>query len=186
MNIKKYWMMLAIVLVSLCTVSCGGDDDEEDALPNNENTKEVSTSTPKTITIGQTADSSCDIYAGYNNVYTLYVMDGYIRLLHQIRYGGVLSVETKAGIDQNQCGIIDIGIVSNISEIVTKKDIGGKGVDISHGVIGYNVVFQPSHGYSIMLTTDEGEKKYIRVYASGYSLDANGELRFVTIQYQLY
>ena len=71
-------MMLAIVLVSLCTVSCGGDDDEEDALPNNENTKEVSTSTPKTITIGQTADSSCDIYAGYNNVYTLYVMDGYI------------------------------------------------------------------------------------------------------------
>ena len=29
MNIKKFWMMLAIALVSLCTISCGGDDDDE-------------------------------------------------------------------------------------------------------------------------------------------------------------
>lgn len=28
MNIKKYWMMLAIALVSLCTISCGGDDED--------------------------------------------------------------------------------------------------------------------------------------------------------------
>lgn len=29
MNIKKYWMMLAIALVSLCIISCGSDDDNE-------------------------------------------------------------------------------------------------------------------------------------------------------------
>lgn len=29
MNIKKYWMMLAIALVGLCTISCSGDDDDD-------------------------------------------------------------------------------------------------------------------------------------------------------------
>ncbi|MBR1415636.1 MAG: hypothetical protein IJ570_07225 [Prevotella sp.] len=29
MRIKKYWMMLAITLVSLCTISCGEDDDDD-------------------------------------------------------------------------------------------------------------------------------------------------------------
>ena len=31
MNIKKYWIMQAIAFVSLCNISCGGDDDEEDS-----------------------------------------------------------------------------------------------------------------------------------------------------------
>ena len=35
MNIKKYWIMLAIALVSLCTISCGGDDDEEGSSKDN-------------------------------------------------------------------------------------------------------------------------------------------------------
>ena len=30
MKTKKLWMMLAIALVSLCTISCGGDDDDYD------------------------------------------------------------------------------------------------------------------------------------------------------------
>ena len=40
MRIKKYWMMFAIALVSLCTISCGGDDkDENEYTPTNTNTK---------------------------------------------------------------------------------------------------------------------------------------------------
>ncbi len=29
MNFKKYWMMLAIALIGLCTVNCGGDESNE-------------------------------------------------------------------------------------------------------------------------------------------------------------
>jgi len=36
MIIKKYWMMIALALVSLCAISCGGDDDDG---PSNTSTK---------------------------------------------------------------------------------------------------------------------------------------------------
>ena len=32
MDIKKFWMVLAIALVSLCTMSCGGGDDDDDVV----------------------------------------------------------------------------------------------------------------------------------------------------------
>ena len=35
MNIKKFWMMLAIASVALCNVSCGDDDDENVVPPSN-------------------------------------------------------------------------------------------------------------------------------------------------------
>ena len=35
MKTKKFWMMLAIALVSLCTISCGGDDDDDKGTSSN-------------------------------------------------------------------------------------------------------------------------------------------------------
>ena len=45
---------------------------------------------------------------------------------------------------------------------------------------------QPNHGFAILFTTGDGEKKYMRVYIKDYSLDSSGSLASVTIQYQLY
>jgi len=34
MNIKNFWMMFALAIVSICTISCGGDDDESGSKEN--------------------------------------------------------------------------------------------------------------------------------------------------------
>lgn len=63
MNIKKYWMMLAIALVSLSTISCGGDDDTTDEFPvNNQVNTAIKTVFPKARL------DSISSYTNYGNI----------------------------------------------------------------------------------------------------------------------
>ena len=63
MNIKKYWMMLTIALVSLCTISCGGDDEDSPSNGggNNGNGGNTNTEVAVTGTVAGITDNSAQI-----------------------------------------------------------------------------------------------------------------------------
>ncbi len=58
MKIKNYWMILAIALISLCTISCGSDDD------NNKENNGISI-------VGTWVDGSTTIVFGSDGSYNL-------------------------------------------------------------------------------------------------------------------
>lgn len=188
MRIKNYWMMLAIALAGLCTISCGGDDDEDVTPDNNGNTTEVTTdytvtTTIKTVTL--LSNLRIDFYQDYNNRYSIILYDGTIRVVHECRSGEGWTSKLSGDVINN-CGIEAVGKVSNLTDIVSKDVAGGSGFYELYGYNAYKAPFQPNYGYSIMFTTEEAEQKYMRVYAINYALDYEGVLQSVTIQYQLY
>ena len=206
MKIKKYWMMLAIALVSLCSVSCGGDDDSDGFVPigdNNGNTTEVITDYIATTSVKSlkmitnninspyisTGDGETYIYyQDFNNYYVIYLSYGEISIIHFVRNSGGWS-STNVDVPFEECGIQDIGEVTAIYDIHSKNVTGGeneKSANARPSFRRYSAEFQPRHGYVIIFTTEAKEKKYMRVYAKDYSLDNNGVLKSVTIEYQLY
>ena len=125
-------------------------------------------------------------YEDYNNLYSISLAGGSIEVIHYVRFGGRWSMSS----DGSTCGLKDMGKVSGINSITSKTVTGG---DNSHyygnyydDYYRYYTEFQPNHGYAVMFTTEDGVKKYMRIYAEGYTLDSNHELATVTIQYQLY
>ena len=201
MNIKNLWMVLAIALVSLCTIGCSGDDDDDSSQKgdNNGNTTEVLTdytvtTSIKTIVLEKEFDNyiylvetgyKYTFYEDYNNSYKIVLWRGQIAVSHLIRSGGGWS--NYYHVDTSQCGIIDIGKISSITSISTKNFVGGEGLpDWRGGYCYYSIMFQPQHGYAVMFTTEDGEQKYMRIYAKDYSLNSQGVLESVIIQYQLY
>lgn len=190
MRIKNYWMMLAIALAGLCTISCGGDDDEDVTPDNNGNTTEVTTdytvtTTIKTVTL-YIYNNSVVFYQDYNNRYSIILIGGTIQVCHSCRSGEGWTSKLSGDVINN-CGIEAVGKVSNLTDIVSKDVAGGSGVRNGYGGnCWYEAPFQPNYGYSIMFTTEEAEQKYMRVYAINYALDYEGVLQSVTIQYQLY
>lgn len=112
-------------------------------------------------------------YEDYNNSYLIVNYDGRIAIAHFVRSG------TGWGwpYDESTWGIKDLGKVSGLSAITSKAVTGEN---------DYYVQFQPKHGYAVMFTTEDGVKKYMRIYAESYTLDSNHNLATATIQYQLY
>ena len=196
MNIKEIWIMLIIALVSICTVSCGGDDDDDDLSQksiNNGSTTEILTDYTATASV-KTATIKRNAYIGdyaffedYNNRYSIVIVGGRFIVSHEVRFDGRFTDSYTPIVSSHarECGIRDVGMVSNISDIIFKDFSDPEGMDNSK-CLRYSSVFQPNHGYAVIFTTEKGEQKYMRVYAKDYSLDSRGELESVTIQYQLY
>lgn len=76
--------------------------------------------------------------------------------------------------------LMSVGKVDGISNITT-KDIQTEGEysDCSAEV-------QPQHGYAGYFLTEDGEKKFIRLWVKDYELNSQGTLSSVTVEYQLY
>ena len=116
----------------------------------------------------------------------MFLYNGYIGFTHFVRANGLWSCD---GYDGKSCGIKDLGKVSSLSEI-TGKNVSGGDKETNFGRADcryFYVTFQPYHGYAVMFTTENGEQKYMRIYATAdYSFDTSGQLTSVTLQYQLY
>lgn len=54
MRIKNYWMMLAMALVSLCTICCGGDDDDDMSNNNRGRNENTTNRTEQKVQVGYT------------------------------------------------------------------------------------------------------------------------------------
>lgn len=118
------------------------------------------------------------VFQDYNNMYRLYVMSGELCLLHLYRFEGRLTFNLYDSNMPRSAGIIDVGVVSNISEIE------GDCAELTCASV-YHQTFQPNHGYSVCFV-DENAKQYdMAIYAKSYTLDNDGKLKSVTIQYKL-
>ena len=124
----------------------------------------------------------CVFYEDYNNLYSIHHYDGNLYICHYVRSGGGWDGAS----DKYTCGLKDIGKVSGINSITSKTVTGGDNYMNGWGYGRYGAKFQPKHGYAVMFTTEDGVKKFMRLYAESYTLDDNHNLWRVTIQYQLY
>lgn len=198
-----YRLILVIFFVGLSFISC-----DEDNAPFNGNGKEnasliddyTATTEVKTVVLkyepiltdnnGFKTERNKIIYEDFNCSYDL---------LYSLKYGIVIApYERVEGywdcflssnsrgmyiLDYYKCfsHLISIGKVHDISKITTK--------DILPTLDGYyycSVEVQPNYGYAGYFLTEDGEKKFIRLWLENYELDEDGRLVAVTVQYQLY
>jgi len=216
MNIKKYWIMLAIALVSLCTVSCGGDDDDgtefttdkKDTGTTTESTAYLATEQVKTITLKPISEAEFNsdavssgeylVYKDYYYKYTL-CLKGTDLCINSYTNGGNgwshYYSSSYVGTMTNISGIYDVGDVTDISQIAKKElyynlclcSYGPYGSSYGSQKYGRDAQFKPGHGYGIgFLTGADKEIKQMRAFPTKYTLDNNDVLTSVTIKYQLF
>lgn len=212
MSKKNYLLSMMttmmVAMLSVGFVSCG--DDEEDNITqnppkiennnSNEETKDyTATTTVKTATLKNGYISTYDItndiiiYTDFNYQYSLLMGGGKIHLCVYHRENGSWrayddSYNLSITLVNGQSGwhlteIEDIGKVSSINDIVYKTT-PPRYLDINNH--GKAQIIQPNHGYAMAFITEEKVILYLRVYIQGYTLDTNGSLKEITIQYQLY
>ena len=170
MNIKKYWMMLAIALVSLCIVSCGGDDDEEeDSIEN-----PISANDPEgTIVANLTNDGK-----------ELLIID-----LRDNNVEGVIfmnSANNLCSINVNSVKqIVCVGSVEGISSITRVPENGW--AHESAVIPGYGYIFRFQY---VVDYDDSGNYiynyRYARLYVVDYMESTSGGIMGCTIKYQLW
>ena len=100
MKIKKYWMMLAIALTGLCTVSCGEDDDEGGT-----RNDPVTATDPEGTIVANLANEK-DITIDFPNY------DGYIRM------------NSANNLHTQRMEIVSVGNVKSLSSITSIPKIG--------------------------------------------------------------
>ena len=213
MNIKKYWMMLVIALVSLCTISCGGDDDDEnvfsaedkEAGTTAESTAYLATEQVKTVILKPISDAEFDddavssgeylVYKDYYYKYTLCLKGTYL-CINSYTNGGEgwkhYYSSNYVGRWTNISGIYDVGNVDDITQIAPlslRYDypcfVSGSG----RYEVAYDrrITFKPGHGYGMGFFTGADKViKQMRVFPTKYTLDNNDVLTSVTIEYQLF
>lgn len=186
-----------MLVMSLCLVSCGDDDDEN--VNNGDNTEfrgdYTVTTSVKTLTltiekggIGSKSDDERAIYEDFNNLYTLALSGGNICFPHYVRSGGYWSTTASYGDKDKYHGIKDVGKVGSLSNVDSKEkvnDYTNSSFNYSRPWYNYSIV-QPNHGYAAYFTTENDEIKYMRIFVKDYKLDDEGGLVSITIQYQLY
>ena len=208
MKKKYFWSLLTIMMVAMLSVgfaSCGGEnDDDMTKTPNlNENTNSnedvndyTATTTVKTVTLKNGYQNASTtllvndiiIYADFNYKYSLLMKSGKLHLSVYQRENGSWHgyIDGKGlgyvynGQSQNLTKTMTVGKVDNINSIKEKVSEGYSYPS------GEPQTIQPNYGYAMAYTTEDKITKYLRVYINEYSLDSNGALNTITIQYQLY
>lgn len=77
--------------------------------------------------------------------------------------------------------------MGKIGDITLKSSIdNGDFTNSYYSMLGTALPFYPNHGYATCFVTGDDETKYMRIFAKGYTLDKQGALATITLQYQLY
>lgn len=186
-------------VMSLCLVSCGDDDDENvnNGGSNGDNTEikgdYTATTSVKTVTLTTSSvnglpTSGIKIYEDFNNLYSLVLSKGNLCLPHYGRSNGEWSAYIFRQDYDTETGIKDIGKVTSLQDIRIKNNNENDYRYSKYGSplhFNYSTV-QPNHGYAAYFTTENDEIKNLRIFIKDYTLDDNGSLASITIQYQLY
>jgi len=157
MNIKKYWMMLAIALVSLCTISCGGDD--EDNGPTNYDGDPVGT-----VEIGLV--SGKDPY--YVTAQKYLELDGSSYVI-AVNLANNFTVWKSWRIQLSDPMIVSVGSVKGIGAINAIPSSGWTS----------EIAARPGNGYIVHF-----QNEYIRMYVVDYMVDTSGGIMGVYVKYQ--
>ena len=187
--LKVIILMLGMTMTTACSKDDGISGDENPPANNTTATSEV-----KSVTLNEfvfddpyyqnISTWGAFIHDDFSRRYALCLFAGSVAIFAQQRIGG--SWQYTGTSQSSGCAILDIGEVSNIHDISTRYNSGGIAFkDYTHNY-GTHLPFYPKHGYAACFTTGDGELKYLRIFAKGYTLDKDGALASITLQYQLY
>lgn len=188
----RNFLKIAILMLGITmSTACSNDDNVgggETPPTNNTNTTATTSIKSTTLTAG----------AGWNEARTTWVHEDFSRRYGLILYEGnilVLGQQRKSGqwsladrYASTGSGIVDIKEVDKIGDITLKSSIndGNHITDYYTFNLGMALPFYPNHGYATCFVTGDGETKYMRIFAKGYTLDKQGALATITLQYQQY
>lgn len=199
---KKYLSFAAFALLTMAmtfSLSACGDDDEDggksktnassgsgyDNTNANNNGTYLATYDIKTITIenhslpnyGLGAYDYTDakryfplLYEDYNYAYFLFLCGGEIPVMKYTRAGGGWHYSGRLS--------YSVGNVGGLGGIQKPSESGWYGTP--------NSTFQPNCGYRARMIKSDNTYLYLRYFTTGYTLDSNGDLKTVTLQYQLF
>lgn len=200
---KKYLSFAAFALLTMAmtfSLSACGDDDEDggksktnassgsdyDNTNANDNGTYLATYDIKTITcidgssysyyneFSYTAAKKCFhlLYEDYNYAYFLYLCNGIISVMDFTRVNGSWCSGSVYGSSYS------VGNVGGLSGIQKPSE--------QSWYAPPTCTFQPNCGYRARMKKSDKTWLYLRYFTTGYTLDSNGKLKTVTLQYQLF
>lgn len=188
----RNFLKIAILMLGMTmSTACSNDDNIGGAeTPPTSNTNTTATTSIKstTLTAGLGWDEARTtwVHEDFSRRYGLTLYEGNILVLSQQRKSGQWSFTINSSIGS---GIVDVKEVGKIGDITLKSSIeNGEFIKMkySNAYLGMALPFYPNHGYATCFVTGDGETKYMRIFAKGYTLDKQGALATITLQYQLY
>lgn len=186
----RNFLKIAILMLGMST-ACSNDDNIGGAeTPPTSNTNTTATTSIKstTLTAGLGWDEARTtwVHEDFSRRYGLTLYEGNILVLSQQRKSGQWSFTINSSIGS---GIVDVKEVGKIGDITLKSSIeNGEFIKMkySNAYLGMALPFYPNHGYATCFVTGDDETEYMRIFAKGYTLDKQGALATITLQYQLY
>ena len=188
----RNFLKIAILMLGMTmSTACSNDDNIGGAeTPPTSNTNTTATTSIKstTLTAGLGWDEARTtwVHEDFSRRYGLTLYKGNILVLSQQRKSGQWSFTISGSIGS---GIVDVKEVGKIGDITLKSSIeNGEFIKMkySNDYLGMALPFYPNHGYATCFVTGDDETKYMRIFAKGYTLDKQGALATITLQYQLY
>lgn len=161
MNIRKFWMVLSIALVSLCTMSCGDGDDDDDG-----GTRENPTTS---------ADPAGTIAANLTNNRDRVRLSGL-----DTYYYPYIYMNSSNNLCTERCEIVSVGSVKGLSSITKVPETGWS--DETAAIPGYGYVIRINESN---IRSNES-KKYARLYVVDYMESTTGGIMGCTIKYQVW
>lgn len=188
----RNFLKIAILMLGMTmSTACSNDDNIGGAeTPPTSNTNTTATTSIKstTLTAGLGWDEARTtwVHEDFSRRYGLTLYEGNILVLSQQRKSGQWSFTINSSIGS---GIVDVKEVGKIGDITLKSSIeNGEFIkmEYSNAYLGMALPFYPNHGYATCFVTGDDETEYMRIFAKGYTLDKQGALATITLQYQLY
>ncbi|MBQ9362742.1 MAG: hypothetical protein IJT97_04890 [Bacteroidaceae bacterium] len=181
MNIKKYWMMLAIVLTGLCMVSCSGDDDDDD---NESGYKENSifANDPEGTIIANLTNTFKQGYNGYYDNGIDNMNGGWMCYLGMNSSNNLQVANRSSNIDFYSIDIVSIGKVNGLSAIKNIPETGW--TKQTAAIPGYGYVCRTKYYFSNGPYSSGGQYVYARIYAIDYMTSTSSGIMGITIKYQ--
>lgn len=188
----RNFLKIAILMLGMTmSTACSNDDNiggGETPPTSNTNTTATTSIKSTTLTAGVgLIEGTTWVHEDFSRRYGLTLYEGNILVLSQQRKSGQWAFE-RNDYQNAGSGIVDVKEVGKIGDITLKSSIGNGHYTFSiySYCLGMNLPFYPNHGYATCFVTGDGETKYMRIFAKGYTLDKQGALATITLQYQLY
>lgn len=188
----RNFLKIAILMLGMTmSTACSNDDNiGGEETPPTSNTNTTATTSIKSTTL--TANAGWDearttwVHEDFSRRYGLTLYEGNILVLSQQRKSGQWSFASS---NNTGSGIKDEKKVGKIGDIIFKSSIyDGELIKATafQIILGRGLPFYPNHGYATCFVTGDDEPKFMRIFAKGYTLDKQGALATITLQYQLY
>lgn len=195
---KKFLFALCSFALALSFAACSSDDGEENGGNsenggNNGNSKDyIATTQKKTIKIDVNSGSLYTIYEDYFYRHKLQAHNGDILLKTYFRSDN--SYVNNINMNKEVGGIGAFEHIDDLQDLTLDLVPEAKSKSFYHNYIysesnQYHYAyadFSPGCGFIVWFTTENDEELYVRMRSTGYTLDNEGTLKSITLEYQLF